>query len=128
MDATTILKSSELKRLGVKNVIFTGPSPHWAPSLPAVAARLLPNIPRRTYFGIDKGVLQLDTILKLGSRNSENYQYVSLIDYFCNGDGCLIHFDTDVASSITSHDYGHLSPIASYNLANDWLGPIVFGR
>jgi peptidoglycan/LPS O-acetylase OafA/YrhL len=126
----TLMKdvSFELKRLGVKSVIFTGPSPHWAPSLPAVAARFLPNIPRRTYFGIDKGVLQLDTSLKLGSRNSENYQYVSLIDYFCNGDGCLIHFGTDVASSITSHDYGHLSPIASYNLAKDWLGPIVFGR
>lgn len=120
--------SLELKKLGVKSVIFTGPSPHWAPSLPAVAVRLLPKIPNRTYFGVDKGVLQLDRKLKLDSRNSENFQYVSLIDYFCNDEGCLIHFDSDVAASVTSHDYGHLTPIASYNVAKDMLTPIVFGK
>ncbi len=90
--------------------------------------RLLPDIPRRTYFGIDKEVLRLDQKLKSGSQNSEQYVYVSLIDYFCNTDGCLIYLDLDAMTSISSHDYGHLTPIASHHFAKDVLYPLLFGK
>ncbi len=120
--------SAELKRVGVKNVIFTGPSPHWAPSLPAVVARMLPNVPNRTFFGVDKGVLERDKKLISSTRNSINFDYLSLIDYFCNKDGCLLHYEPNIAQSATSFDYGHLTPIASYHLAKDLLAPAIMGK
>ena len=115
----------ELKSIGVKKVIFTGPAPHWVPSLPNVVARLLPLVPSRTFFGIDKSVLELDKRLKLATLNSTNFDYISLIDYFCNVEGCLLHFESDIAASVTSHDYGHLTPTDSYHLAKDVLVPFI---
>jgi peptidoglycan/LPS O-acetylase OafA/YrhL len=120
--------SEELKKIGVERVIFTGPSPHWVPSLPTILARMLPKVPERTFFGIDKDVLDLDQKLKQGSINSNNIEYISLIDFFCNKDGCLTHYEPDVAASITSWDYGHLAPIASHQLAKDLLAPIITNK
>ena len=116
--------SKALKSLGVRRVIFTGPTPHWIPSLPdVVASRFLPKVPYRTLVGLDKGVLELDKKLISIARKSNNVEYISLIDYFCNQQGCLLHYDSDIAASVTSHDYGHLSPLASYHLAKDVLVP-----
>jgi hypothetical protein len=117
--------SEQLKNVGVGKIVFTGPSPHWNPSLPAVLARKLPNVPERTYFGVDRGVLELDDKLKIESGKYRNFDYISLIDFFCNVDGCLTHYGADVAASITSWDYGHLTPIASRHLAKEMLVPSV---
>jgi peptidoglycan/LPS O-acetylase OafA/YrhL len=117
--------SERLKTVGVDKIIFTGPSPHWNPSLPAVLARKLPNVPERTYFGVNRGVLELDDKLKIESDKYRNFKYVSLIDFFCNVDGCLTHYSSDVAASVTTWDYGHLTPIASRDLAKQILVPSV---
>jgi peptidoglycan/LPS O-acetylase OafA/YrhL len=117
--------SEMLKTVGVDKIIFTGPSPHWNPSLPAVVARKLPNVPERTYFGVDRGVLELDDKLKIESDKYRNFEYVSLIDFFCNVDGCLTHYSSDVAASVTTWDYGHLAPIASRHLAKEILVPSI---
>jgi peptidoglycan/LPS O-acetylase OafA/YrhL len=113
--------TKSLKKFGVSRVIFTGPSPHWSPSLPAVIARMLPDVPQRSTLGLDKGVLELDSKLKIIASRSTDFEYISLIDYFCNETGCLLYYDLDIAANVTSHDYGHLSPLASYHLAKDLL-------
>jgi hypothetical protein len=117
--------SDKLKNIGVSKIIFTGPSPHWIPSLPVVLARRWSNVPDRTYSGIDRGVLELDVKLKIESTKFSNFDYISLIDFFCNVDGCLTHYSSDVASSVTSWDYGHLTPIASRQLAKEILVPSI---
>jgi peptidoglycan/LPS O-acetylase OafA/YrhL len=117
--------SSVLKKTGVERVIFTGPSPHWVPNLPAVVVRTLPKVAARTYVGIDYDVLRLDQKLKSGSINFKDFEYISLVDFFCNGDGCLVHYGSDVAATLTSWDYGHLTPIASFHLAKELLVPVV---
>lgn len=117
--------SRNLRSVGVQRVVFTGPSPHWVPSLPAVIGRKLPNVPKRTFLGVDKGVLNLDLKLAKESIQSNLVEYVSLIDFFCNRDGCLTHYTQDVAASVTSWDYGHLTPIASHHLAKDLLVPFI---
>jgi len=119
----------DLKSVGVQRVIITGPSPHWIPSLPIVLTRMLPNFPTRTFLGVDKGVLDLDRRLKDSSGQSNFFDYVSLIDFFCNKDGCLTYYDAqDVAASITSWDYGHLTPVASYFFAKGSLAPIILDK
>lgn len=128
-DLTNMEKLSEkLKKIGVRRVIFTGPTPHWVPGLPDVIAHMLPQVPERTFLGIDKGILDIDQYLKHASTISGNLEYQSLIDYFCNRDGCLVHYTPDVVASISSFDYGHLTPIASLHLAEDLLIPIIVNR
>lgn len=120
--------SEDLKSVGVQRVIFTGPTPHWSPSLPAVLARMLPNAPKRTFLGVDKGVLDLDQKLKKDANQSKIVEYVSLIDFFCNNYGCLTHYSKDVAASVTSWDYGHLTPVASEQVAKDLFAPILTNK
>jgi peptidoglycan/LPS O-acetylase OafA/YrhL len=120
--------SEKLKSVGVDRVIFTGPSPHWIPSLPVVLARNLANVPERTFSGVDRGVLELDKKLKIQSDNLRNFDYVSLVDFFCNKQGCLTHYTSDISTSITTWDYGHLTPIASNQFAKEILVPRIVKR
>ena len=117
--------SAVLKKTGVERVIFIGPSPHWVPTLPAVAVRMLPKVPVRTFIGINNDVLKLDQKLKSGSINFKDFEYISLVDFFCNGNGCLVHYGSEVATNLTSWDYGHLTPIASFHLAKELLVPVI---
>jgi peptidoglycan/LPS O-acetylase OafA/YrhL len=117
-----------LRGVGAERVIFTGPSPHWISSLPKVMARRLPNVPKRTYEGVDKNVLKADENLKSLSSGSRKFEYISLVDYFCDAHGCLTHYTADVPGSITSWDYGHLTPTASYHLGRDLLVPKILNQ
>ncbi len=119
----------KLEQLGVKRIIFTGPSPHWAPDLPKVIAhKLWDNTPQRTFVGIDKKVIELDKALKDGFVQKNNIIFVSLIDFFCNDKGCLTYIGNDKQAGITTFDYGHLSPIASDLLAKELLVNIITGK
>jgi hypothetical protein len=117
----------DLKSLGIKNILFTGPSPHWAPSLPVVAVRFLPNIPQRSWSGIDKVVLELDKKIKKSLKSE--IKYISLIDHFCSIEGCLLYYDKfNISESVTSWDYGHLTPLASKDFVNNALIPIIIQK
>jgi peptidoglycan/LPS O-acetylase OafA/YrhL len=120
--------STELKSIGVKNVFFTGTVPRWTPNLPSVIARLMPDVPQRTFLGMERNDLKLDDMLKEKTKNAKNFQYISLLDYFCNKDGCLLHHDADIASSVTTWDGGHLTPVGSYHLAKNVLTPIIVAK
>jgi hypothetical protein len=114
--------SDALLGIGVGKVIFTGPTPHWTPKLPSIIAyKFLANTPKRTFVGIKRDILELDRKVKAEFFSSSNVFYLSLIDYFCNEDGCLVYYGDDVGVGITTWDYGHLTPIASFNFAKDVL-------
>ncbi|MFW5328902.1 acyltransferase family protein [Hydrogenophaga sp. ZJX-1] len=114
--------SDVLVGIGIENVIFTGPAPHWTPKLPNIIAyKFFPNTPHRTFVGVRKEVLENDKKVKAEFFSSSNVFYLSLIDYFCNDDGCLVYYGDDVGDGITTWDAGHLAPIASYNFAKDVL-------
>jgi hypothetical protein len=50
--------ATQLTKMGVKKIIFTGPSPHWTTDLPKlILKKFWLNTPRRTYIGIDNKVL-----------------------------------------------------------------------
>ena len=118
--------SRALRDAGVRKVIFTGPTPHWSPSLPAViASRFVASPPRHTFSGLDKGVIQLDERLKAETSSLPHVNYVSLIDYFCGKKGCLVYYGDDVAEGVTTWDFGHLTPIASYQFSKDVLAKMV---
>lgn len=112
----------KLKSMGVKKIIFTGPSPHWSPVLPRLVVRKLwNNTDKRTFIGIDKKAINLNNQIKSGFTKQNGVSFISLIDFFCNSDGCLTHIGSDKKLGITSWDYGHLTPIASDLLAKEVL-------
>jgi peptidoglycan/LPS O-acetylase OafA/YrhL len=83
---------STMESLGIKNIIFTGPTVHWQRELPKIILRdLWKNTAQRTIVGIENKVLQVDKALKNDFKLSASSQFISLIDYFCDQKGCLTH-------------------------------------
>lgn len=106
-----------LRGVGVGRVLFTGPTPHWRADLPKLMAfKLWENTPRRTFVGVDRDLL---------SFRAPGVDYISLTDYFCNAEGCLVYFGNDRRRGITSWDRAHITPLASYHLARDVLSDRV---
>jgi peptidoglycan/LPS O-acetylase OafA/YrhL len=117
---------STLESLGIKNIIFAGPSVHWQRDLPKVVLRdLWQNTPQKTFVGVENQVLQVNQTLKNDFKPSPSSQFVSITDYFCDKEGCLTYIGKDRKLGITSFDHGHLTPIASDALARDILVPAI---
>ena len=114
--------TKKLKMMGIKRIIFTGPSPHWKQDLPKLVVRNFweEKTKQRTWFGINQDVIDKNKELKerfsSGLKGDPEVVFVSLTDVLCNDEGCLIYLGSDRKLGITSWDYGHLTPIAS-----DWL-------
>lgn len=118
--------SAKLKALGVKKIIFAGPTPHWAYELPKIILKeLWFNTPQRTHKSLDPGTLTVNSALQLNFKQSDSVIYANLIDTFCNQDGCLTYIGGDKKKGITSFDFGHLTPIASDYLAKNLLVKLV---
>lgn len=115
-----------LKQLGVHTVIFVGPSPQWEDDLPKIIIRRLwPNIPERTWVGVNKDVYEKNLKLKNKFTQNSNKIYIDAIGLFCNSDGCLTRLGADSKKDSTSWDYGHLTEAASAHLAKELLVPQI---
>lgn len=119
--ANMALLSEQLRSIGVKKVIFTGPTPHWTTDLPKVVVKLWDNVPRRTRLGSDSKVIELDRNLKRDFQQTDSVRFVSIVDNFCNESGCLVYLGDSIKDGITSWDYGHLTPIASLDFSKNVL-------
>jgi peptidoglycan/LPS O-acetylase OafA/YrhL len=117
---------NKLLSFGVKKVIVMGPAPKWNDFLPRIIIRQLwDNIPLRTFTGVNKEVLTLNTELKRGFINSPQKVYVDTISIFCNSQGCLTSINEDIKEGLVSWDTGHLTEIASKYLASKILSKII---
>jgi hypothetical protein len=106
--ATDIL--NKLKALGVKKVLFLGPTPQWNTELPKILARQLwITKPKKTHVGINQDILATNSALLRGFQNDADVQFVNVIGLFCDNTGCLTHTGDDLKESITTWDYGHLT-------------------
>jgi len=117
--------ADDLHRIGIRKVIFTGPTPHWTKNLPQIVFKLWDQNIRRTLIGLNKKIIQNDENISKYFHNDKFTKFISLINYFCNKNGCLIYIGEDLESGITSWDYGHLTPAASDALSRDVLAKAV---
>ena len=118
--------TEKLSSLGIKKIIFVGATPHWTSNLPnIIMRRLWPNIPERTYVGINEEVLKNNIMLQETFTQTENSIFANIIDLFCNESGCLTYLGDDKKAGITSWDSGHLTPIASDYVAKNLLVSLI---
>jgi peptidoglycan/LPS O-acetylase OafA/YrhL len=114
--------ATKLRHYGVKKVIFLGPTPQWKSDLPKIISRQLWMLkPARTYVGLNQDILTLNDVLMRDFSGVVDAEYVNLVGFFCDVNGCLTHTDGDIKKSITTWDYGHLTPSASRYLAKNLL-------
>jgi peptidoglycan/LPS O-acetylase OafA/YrhL len=103
-----------LKKMGVRKIIFTGPTPHWNMDLPKIISKpLWLYTPKysKTLLNIDN--LNANSHLKSEFKQSSSAIFVDIIDLFCNDAGCLTYLGDDRKTGITSWDTNHLTPLAS---------------
>lgn len=120
--------SKRILALGAERVVLVGPSPTWKSDLPKLLARSRVHMPKRMKNGLSEEIMLLNSSLKSKANGSEDIEYADVIDVFCNEDGCLTYLGDDVKTGVTSWDYGHLTPIASEFLAEQYLVGKIIGR
>lgn len=116
----------KLKSLGVKKVVWLGPLPHWKPYLYKTVMRYYwENTPNRIANHVDKELLALDLKFRAQMQPEDEFDYVSLFDFFCNTDGCLTYLGNNRREGLITFDDAHLRPFASTYLAENLLKPLV---
>lgn len=114
--------SSYLKGIGIANVIFTGPTPEWIPTLPRViAASLWDSKTDRSWEGVDTRIKLENDVLALTLKQYPDINFINLFDAMCNSDGCLTYLNGDKKEGVMSYDYGHLTPLASQYVAKSFM-------
>jgi peptidoglycan/LPS O-acetylase OafA/YrhL len=115
-----------LKNQGIKRIVVFGPGPLWATSLFRFMARSYSNeIPERLGRASD-AIWQLDAAFAALAA-AEEIQYVSILKYFCDKDGCLTLGDKTLKRpDLLFRDRDHLTVTGSKLLVShsipQWLG------
>ena len=52
-------------------------------------------------------------------------RYISMVDFFCNPEGCLTYLGEDLRDGLITFDYGHLTPNTSVYVAEKLLVPEI---
>jgi peptidoglycan/LPS O-acetylase OafA/YrhL len=115
-----------LKGLGVKKVLWLGPLPHWKPYLYKTIMKYYWNeTPNRIAGHVDAELIALDLKFRNQMQKVEEFDYVSLFDFFCNAEGCLTYLGDNRREGLITFDDAHLRPFASVYLADNLLKPLI---
>ena len=117
---------SHLRNIGIKNILVIGPDPSWEPALyKVIATKYWINTPDRISTNLNQSVMSEERDMQKSIEPTDNFQYVSLMKFFCNKEGCLTYLNNNKKDGIVTFDYGHLTPVASTYLANNLLVPLI---
>lgn len=115
-----------LKKLGVEEIIVVGPDPVWEPALyKVIGLKYWHNTPLNIATNLDQSIFDEENNLQKNINHNDFFNYISLIDFFCNKEGCLTYLNNNKKDGITTADYGHLTPVASTYFAKKALTPLI---
>lgn len=104
----------QLKKNGVNNIVFVGPTPSWSENLPDLliknwlSHKTEEQLPNRTNVGLTENLRELDASLRDLITTRTSASYVSAMELLCNADGCLTYVPDDSRDFFTP-DVGHLT-------------------
>lgn len=115
-------------QLGAGRVVYAGPAPVWRSNLPAIVLRRMwPNIPRRSFKGVDLRQLDRARSIAAGFVSSDQIVYADIAGTLCDRSGCLVYLGDDPITGLVSWDYGHLTSSASDYVARELLRRLILG-
>lgn len=112
----------------MKRIVVVGPMPSRAnfTALPKIMARdyLLQHkpIPERSDLLLDQKQIKMDQDMKALDFGPD-VTYVSMHDFLCQGDQCLIRVGDKIPDDILTWDYGHLTIAAATYVVDHLLAP-----
>jgi peptidoglycan/LPS O-acetylase OafA/YrhL len=120
--------ATHVRGLGVGRVVLVGPAPMWLPTLPEIfISRFWDSKPDRIQYGLVAERLTLDERMRTRYANTTALTYVSIINRFCNDDGCQARVPGINPPELTTFDASHLTPLASRYVAREVLRPVLLG-
>ena len=107
---------TELRRIGVEQIVVVGPSPRWEQGLPQtlyneVKRRNLARFPMRVEQQLSSGQTRVDQELRQLARRL-GVTYVAPLDVLCNHDGCLARV-ADAVDQLAFWDPSHFTTAGS---------------
>jgi hypothetical protein len=112
------LLSKQLNNYDVQHIIVIGPTPQWEKGLPKIIAA--------KYFNVEDKLIPSDTIKEsilnthsIMKTKTKKYVYISLIDFLCEQDKCLMKVDN--LNTPLIFDYGHLTYEGALYLHEEYL-------
>jgi len=112
----------EVRANGVETILLLGPAPAWKGQLPKLLFQSWQGnpsestIPSRTRTGLIEAVGNIDRFLRDLVAGEEGVRYVSVLEAFCNAEGCMTYVFDD-PSQLTTWDRGHLTTSGARFLA-----------
>jgi peptidoglycan/LPS O-acetylase OafA/YrhL len=111
-------------------IILIGARPTWQEGLVHILQRRFVlrgrPVPERSLEEIAPASLELDQRMRSHSY-PPTVSYVSLRDFLCNAQGCLIKVGPDLKTDLISIDYGHLTKPGADFVTTDLLSPFIEG-
>ncbi|CCD90369.1 putative Acyltransferase, group 3; O-antigen acetylase [Bradyrhizobium sp. ORS 375] len=114
------------RQAGVKHVVVVGPLPRFVADLyKIVLRRYWPEVPRRIRGFTTESFALTDRTFRASLGAAEPFEYLSMMDHFCNDDGCLVFVGDDPKAGLVVLDKEHLRPMASRFAAKTALVPVI---
>ena len=121
--------AKKLKSLGVKRVYLMGVVPVWEPHLnKVISSHYWNKPPERLNEYLDKKYIALEGVLKKRYENKENIEYISLFDFLCNEQGCLVRTGDDIRNDLITWDNHHFTKTGSEFVGKNLLAPKIMSE
>jgi peptidoglycan/LPS O-acetylase OafA/YrhL len=114
-----------VRQRGAARVLLVGPAPQWMPNLPLIiATNYWGSSFERVSRGLNADLFEVDQILHRRYGESDELEYVSLLQALCNDAGCLaVAPQTD--QQLMTADASHLTPAGSIHVGRSVLAPYL---
>jgi hypothetical protein len=117
-----------LASLGHAKILLIGARPTWQEGLVYILQRRFVlrgrPVPQRSYEEISPASLEEDRKMR-SHTYPPTVTYMSLKDFLCNAQGCLIKVGPDLGTDLISVDYGHFTKAGAIFVTNGLLAPVV---
>ena len=119
--------STELKKLGVRQIFVLGPMPAWnMPLHKLILKKYWYFTPKRIANELKPDVLVTESVMKTKYLTTDSkVKYIPVLDIFCNKQGCISYLGNNKREGLVTFDASHLTPRGSIFIAKRLLKSLI---